>query len=48
VLNNKTGVLYVTDYNNNRVRTIDIASGSVSTLAGSGVASSSNGNGVSF
>jgi DNA-binding beta-propeller fold protein YncE len=45
-LNNETGVLYVTDFNNNRVRYVNISTGAVSTLAGSGVAAAADGFGT--
>ena len=40
------GTLYVTDYNNHRIRAIDITSGTVRDIAGDGTAESTNGIGT--
>jgi hypothetical protein len=41
-----SGVLYVADWQNNRIRAVNIATTAVTTLAGSGVAGGANGVGV--
>ncbi len=46
LVSDEAGTLYVTDYSNNLIRKIVLATGAVTTLAGSGVAGNTNGTGT--